>query len=197
MENIMRHLSTDPILMQLIERYGFPEKPFRDGSVYESLLRAIVGQQLSAKAAATIHSRFLHLYGGQCPKPFALLDTPLETLRSAGLSAQKSTYLREAALWFKHNPDVDFVAMPDEEVIRLLTEIKGVGRWTAQMVLMFTLGRPDVMPVDDLGIRNAMARHYNLDEQGSALARRMEMIAEAWRPFRSWACFVLWKSLDA
>ncbi len=137
------------------------------------------------------------MYGGACPPPAQLLATSPDTLREAGLSRQKSAYLLAAAQWFALHPEEDFEQMSDEQVIQSLTQIRGVGRWTAEMVLMFTLGRPDVFPTDDLGIRKAMAMHYQLTETGKELVRRMDAIAQGWRPFRSWACFVLWKSLDS
>ncbi len=174
------------------------EMPDRPPNIYEALLRAIVGQQLSGKAAASIYGRFLERYNGDVPSPQVLCNDPVDELRSAGLSRQKAAYLRNVAAYFLNTPyDADhFRQLDDEEIIRELTSIKGVGKWTVEMILMFTLKRPDVFPVDDLGIRNAMVKHYLLKEQGRELTTKMLEIAERWRPYRSYASYLLWRSLD-
>lgn len=162
------------------------------------MLRSIVGQQLSGKAAATIHSRFLDLFHNQNPQPGELQNLGLETLRTAGLSRQKAAYLQNVAAFFENeNVSEDKLrAMPDDKVIQYLTQIKGVGKWTVEMILMFTLQRPDVLPVDDLGIQNAIAGLYGIEEKGKALKEKMVEIATPWQPYRSYACYLLWRYKD-
>ncbi|HYZ29345.1 MAG TPA: DNA-3-methyladenine glycosylase [Thermoleophilaceae bacterium] len=169
---------------------GRPDDP------YGVLVRSITGQQLSTKAAATIYGRLTARYGGRTPTPQEILDTNPEELRALGLSNAKAAYLRDLA---EHIVDgelpVDRLAeMPDAQVHELLTAIKGLGRWTVDMFLMFHLGRPDVLPVGDLGIRKAMQIRYGL--QDLPKPSQMEQIAEAWRPHRTLACLYLWESLD-
>jgi DNA-3-methyladenine glycosylase II len=168
----------------------------RPDAAYGTLVRSITGQQLSTKAAATIYGRLTELYGGRTPTPQEIIATDPQQLRAAGLSNAKAAYLRDLA---EHVVDgelpVDQLAeMPDDEVIEVLTAIKGLGRWTVDMFLMFHLGRPDVLPVGDLGIRKAMQIHYGLKELPRAT--EMEQIAEPWRPHRTLASLYLWESLD-
>lgn len=168
----------------------------RPDDAYGTLVRSITGQQLSTKAAATIYGRLTDLYGGHTPTPQEILETDPDQLRAVGLSRAKAAYLRDLA---EHIVDgelpVDRLAeMPDAQVIELLTAIKGLGRWTVDMFLMFHLGRPDVLPVGDLGIRKAFQVQYELKELPKAA--EMEQIAEAWRPHRTLASLYLWESLD-
>lgn len=194
---IKKHLSADPVMKALLQTVTV-EIPERPGNIYEALLRAIVGQQLSGKAATTIYGRFLERYDGVVPEPAVLRSEEIEDLRSVGLSRQKASYLQNVAAYFETNSHLtaDFHDLSDEEIIEQLTSIKGVGKWTVEMILMFTLNRPDVFPVDDLGIRNAIQKHYALTAEGRELKRKMLEIAEQWRPYRSYASFVLWRSLD-
>jgi DNA-3-methyladenine glycosylase II len=154
---------------------------------------------LSGKAAATIHGRFLDLFPEAYPFPEALLALDLPTLRSAGLSRQKATYIQNVAEFFQRENLIgkDLADMDDETVIRYLTQIKGVGRWTVEMLLMFTLNRPDVLPLDDLGIQQAMQLLYNFEEKGRALKKRMLELAEPWRPYRTYASLYLWRWKDS
>lgn len=167
-----------------------------DGAHFEHLTRAIVYQQLSGKAAATIYARVHALYGGRAPTPAELAATSAARLRRAGLSRQKLGYLkdlaRRAATGRLALDALD--ALPDEAVIEALTAVRGVGTWTAQMFLMFRLGRLDVLPVLDLGIQKGMRHAYGLRR----LPRppQMERIATAWRPYRSVACWYLWRALE-
>jgi DNA-3-methyladenine glycosylase II len=168
----------------------------RPDDAYGVLVRSITGQQLSTKAAATIYGRLTELFGGQTPTPQQILDTDPEHLRSVGLSGAKAAYLRDLA---EHIVDgelpVDTLAeMPDEEVYERLIAVKGLGRWTVDMFLIFHLGRKDVLPVGDLGIRKAMQIEYGLDQMPKPA--EMERIADAWRPHRSLASLYLWESLD-
>jgi DNA-3-methyladenine glycosylase II len=184
----------------LIEQIGplsvKQRKRGRPDDAYGTLVRSITGQQLSTKAAATIYGRLTELYGGRTPTPEEILATDPEQLRGVGLSNAKAAYLRDLA---EHVVDgelaVDRLAeMPDGQVIETLTAIKGLGRWTVDMFLMFHLGRPDILPVGDLGIRKAVQIHYGLKELPKAA--EMEQIAEAWRPHRTLASLYLWESLD-
>jgi DNA-3-methyladenine glycosylase II len=168
----------------------------RPDDAYGTLVRSITGQQLSTKAAATIYGRLTELYGGRTPTPEEILATDPQQLRAIGLSNAKAAYLRDLA---EHIVDgelpVDQLAeLPDAKVCELLTAIKGLGRWTVDMFLMFHLGRPDILPVGDLGIRKAMQIQYGLEELPKAA--EMEQIAEAWRPHRTLASLYLWESLD-
>ena len=163
---------------------------------YTTLVRSITGQQLSVKAAATIFGRVLDLFGGHAPTPQQILDADPEALRAAGLSRAKVAYLRSLA---EHVLDGSLEldrldALPDDEILAELVAIKGVGEWTAHMFMMFQLARPDVLPVGDLGIRNAARRLYDLDELPTPA--ELERIAEPWRPWRTLACRYLWESLD-
>lgn len=194
----VRHLKrADPKLRRIIERVG-PYRPRRgdEGEHFDHLVRAIVYQQLAGAAAATIHGRLLALYGNKHPTPAQLLATRPAALRRAGLSPQKLGYIVDLARKVAAGA-VALDALPDhadEAVIEALTQVKGVGTWTAQMFLMFRLGRPDVLPVQDLGIQKAMRRVYGLRAMPSPA--RMEKIAAAWRPYRTVACWYLWRSLD-
>ena len=194
---VMAVFSKDPILTGIVGQ-GKPLVSSRSEDVYYRLLSAIVSQQLSTKAAATIFNRFRELYPDRYPDPHLVLETPDETLRGAGLSFQKIGYVRNVAA-FAQGGNLEHAvidAMEDETLIQHLTQIKGIGRWTVEMLLMFALERPDVMPVDDLGIQNAMKRYYGLEQSGKELKTKMIEIAEDWRPYRTIACKYLWQSLD-
>jgi DNA-3-methyladenine glycosylase II len=194
---VLDHLRRDPILAPLLDRISLPAYE-READVYARLIRAIVFQQLSGKAASTIHGRFLGLFPDGYPHPDALLALDLPALRSVGLSQQKSTYIQNIARYFlEHNLfDQNWDDRSDQEVLDLLTPIKGVGYWTVEMLLMFTLDRPDVLPLDDLGIQQAMQGLYNLDGKGKVLQRQMTETAEPWRPYRTYACYYLWRWKD-
>lgn len=193
----MAVLSQDPILHSLILN-GKPLTSSRTQDVYLRLISAIVSQQLSTKVAAVIFSRFRALFPEEYPHAKLLLEMPEDLLRGAGLSYQKIGYVRNVAA-FASEGKLEYgsiAAMDDEALVKHLTQIKGVGRWTVEMLLMFSLERPDVFPVDDLGIQNAMKKHYTLDLSGKALRQRMQEIAEVWRPYRTIASRYLWQSLD-
>lgn len=197
MRKAIEHLKkADPVLGSLIERVGPFRMTYREAD-FNSLVRSIVYQQLSGKAAATIFGRVVE--AAKCPEPLtpaAILKIKPEKLRAAGLSQQKLSYVRDLAQKTKDGT-VDFAQLPklpDDEVIAHLTQVKGVGVWTVQMLLMFALKRKDVMPVADLGIRNAMQRAYGLAEPPKPAA--MLEMSESWRPYRTVACWYLWRSLD-
>lgn len=191
-------LRRDPVLAAIIKRHG----PCGLGAVRERfdhfsmLVRAIVSQQLSTKAANTIHTRLTALMPGPQPTPHALAALTEAQLRAVGISRQKAGYLRDLCEKVTSGavPLDDVDGMPDEEVIVALTRVKGIGRWTAEMFLIFRLLRPDVLPVDDLGIVTAVQRAYGLRKRPKA--DRLRKIGEAWRPYRSVASWYLWRSLD-
>ncbi len=153
-------------------------------------------QQLAGSAAQAIQSRFMKIYKGTFPTPARLLSTPPEELRMSGLSGKKTEYIRDLASRVDSG-SIDLSAlgsMGDEQIIEKLTEIKGIGRWTAEMFLIFCLGRPDVLPVGDLGLQRAIQRVYRL--RTLPVPEKMQKIAGPWRPYRSVATWYLWKSLD-
>lgn len=159
------------------------------------LMAAILGQQLSTKVARIIYQRFLDLYKGKEPTPKQVLETPNETLRNIGLSNAKVQYVKNvAAFCMEHKiTDKKLLKMSDAEIIELLTQIKGVGKWTVEMLLMFTLGREDVFSVDDFGIQQAMIRVYKLDTSDKKkLKERMIQLSKKWEPYRTYACLHLW-----
>lgn len=158
-----------------------------------------MSQQLSTKVATVIHNRFLALYGEKEPTPQQILDTPSETLRGIGLSNAKVSYVKNVAQ-FEMDMGMDHKKlnkMENEEVIIYLTQIKGVGRWTVEMLLMFALGREDVFAIDDLGIQNAMIKLYKLDREDKKKFREdLLRISKKWSPYRTYACKHLWTWKD-
>lgn len=159
-----------------------------------------MSQQLSTKVAKVIFHRFLTLYNGKEPKPQQVLDTPFETLRGIGLSNAKVTYVQNVAQFcIDHKiTDTKLQKMENEEVIELLTQIKGVGKWTVEMLLMFSLGREDVFAVDDLGIQQAMCKLYKISAADKKkMKTRMLKISAAWSPYRTYACLYLWGWKDS
>jgi DNA-3-methyladenine glycosylase II len=168
----------------------------RAGDAYGALLRSIVGQQLSTKAAASIYGRLIDIFGGHAPTPKQLLAADPEEIRSAGLSRPKVAYLRDLAQHVEDGAlELELLPeLPDEEVAAQLTAIKGLGQWTADMFLIFHLGRPDILPVGDQGIRRAIQVEYGLRNLPDA--KRMRKIAKPWQPYRTLACLCLWSSLD-
>src|SRR5919201_3751259 len=192
---------SDPKIAALIDRFGSPDEVLRrrgrrPGDAYGALLRAIVGQQLSTKAARSIFERLVQLFGDRTPTPRELLEVDPDRLRAVGLSRPKVAYLRDLAehiedgeLDLEHLPE-----LPDEEIAEQLTAIKGLGQWTVDMFLIFHLGRPDVLPVGDLGIRRAAMLAYRLRKLPGA--DRLTRLARPWRPHRTLACLYLWESLD-
>jgi DNA-3-methyladenine glycosylase II len=200
----LAHLrAADPVLRALIDEIGpdglgDPRRGLNPEDHYGALLRSIVGQQLSTKAARAIYTRLLDRFDGRPPTPAQVLaDDPEEMRAAAGLSRAKVTFLRSLA---EHVTDGSLELerldeLPDEEVTAELVAVKGLGPWSADMFLMFHLQRPDVLPVGDLGIRRAMMIRYGLP--ALPLAAEMEEIAGPWRPYRTLACLYLWRSLAA
>lgn len=163
------------------------------------MMASIMSQQLSTKVAAVIFKRFLGLYKGKEPKPQQVLDTPAETLRSIGLSNAKVSYVHNVASFcIEHKiTDKKLLAMSNEEIIDLLVQIKGIGKWSVEMLLMFTLGREDVFAVDDLGIQQAMCKLYKLDpENKKEMKEKMLKLSAKWSPYRTYACLHLWRWKD-
>lgn len=163
------------------------------------LMASIMSQQLNTKVADIIFRRFLELYNKEEPTPQQVLDTPVEQLRGIGLSNAKTNYVRNvAAFCLQHNiTDTMLLAMPNDEIIKLLTQIKGVGQWTVEMLLMFTLGREDIFAIDDLGLQNAVINLYNLrTKDKKKLKERILKISARWSPYRTYACIHLWRWKD-
>ena len=197
----MEHLmAADPVMERIITTHGALDleerRRGRPDDSYGALVRSITGQQLSVKAARTIYERVCDLYGGHTPTPAELIATDPDDLRAAGLSYSKAAYLKDLAervdsgeLDLEHLPSLD-----DREVSEMLTAVKGLGQWTADMFMMFHLGRPDVLPVGDLGIRKAAEIQYGLRKLPSP--DRLRRLGRPWRPYRTLACVYLWESLD-
>jgi DNA-3-methyladenine glycosylase II len=191
---------SDPVMAGLVERLGALSfetrrrgRPRVDS--YGMLLRSVVGQQLSTKAAATIYDRVLELFGGDTPSPEELLAVGPDELRATGLSGRKVEYVRDLAVHVQSGElELDRLAeLSDDEVIAEITAVRGFGVWSAQMFLMFHLERPDVLPTGDLGIRRAVQIEYGLDDLPDPL--QLTGIAEPWRPRRTLACVYLWETL--
>ena len=192
------HLSKDKKLKKLVES-AEPHQLKKRKNICSYLCASIMSQQLSTKVATVIHNRFLALFGGKEPLPQQIIDTPFDKLRGIGLSNAKVNYVKNVAQF-----ELDFgmdakrlYKMDNEEVIVYLTQIKGVGRWTTEMLLMFALGREDVFAVDDLGIQNAMINLYKLDNSDKKKLREdMLRISKKWSPYRTYACLHLWQWKD-
>jgi DNA-3-methyladenine glycosylase II len=194
-KGVLHLMKVDPKLRIIIEKAK--DKPtFEERDPFAALCMSIIYQQLAGAAASTIHKRFLNLFGGKNPTPQQLLEIHHYKLRNCGLSKQKRTYLRDLAkkvldgtVEIKKLDHLD-----DEKIIEELTKVKGIGRWTAQMFLMFTLGRLDVFPSDDLGIINGMRDLYGI--RFPITRDKIERIAENWRPYRTLGCWYIWQFKD-
>jgi len=197
--------ASDPTMAALVERIGKIDlatrlerrQEERPADAYGALLRAIVGQQLSTKAARTIYLRVLELFGGATPSPEQLLDASEEDLRACGLSGRKTEYIRDlAAHVISGALELDRLEeLSDEEAIEEIVAVRGLGQWTAEMFLLFHLQRPDVLSGGDLGIRKAIQIEYGLEEMPPP--KQVLEIGEPWRPYRSLASLYLWESLAA
>lgn len=217
----VKHLrKADPVMAEIIDRIGKPTMRDQMATDFESLGRAILYQQLAGAAALAIEKRFRALFnpdgaspvppdpkrqgkGARAmpdllpfPKPDQLLAADDEALRAAGLSRQKTAYLKDLAAHFADGrlKDKELEKLSDDEVVERVVQVKGIGRWTAEMFLIFQLRRPDILPVDDLGVRNAFKRMYGLAEAPGA--DKMRELAEPWRPYRSLGTWYLWQSFD-
>ena len=183
----------DPAMNTLIAQY----KSFSLGSrgdAFQTLARAIVGQQISVKAAQSVWDRFVAAH--RAVTPLVIAASSVEQLRGCGLSGQKSGYILDLATRFRdgHLKPANWKKLEDEALIAELVQVKGIGRWTAEMFMIFNLGRPDVYPIGDLGLQNALARHYNRGRKLTPL--RMQKLGKQWAPWRSVATWYLWRSLD-
>jgi len=194
-KRIIQHLvDSDSRLKTVTQLCPYPRSR-KNTDIYMALLSSITSQQLSIKAADKIFNRFLDLYPERYPQPEQLIKTRATRLRAAGLSQQKAQYLKNVARFALKDDGLNYQTLKnktDDELVLHLTQIKGVGRWTVEMLLMFTLDRKDIFPLDDLGIQQAIRKLYKLDEQGKELKQQMLIIAEKWKPYRSIVCKYLW-----
>lgn len=194
----IQHLQKDKRLATIIHE-PLHERIQPHKNIPVQLIGSIMSQQLNTKVADIIYNRFLALYNNKLPKPKQILETPNATLRSTGLSNAKVSYVKNVARFCaEHNiTDKKLHAMSNEEVIELLTQIKGVGKWTVEMLLMFALGREDVFSIDDYGIRSAMIKLYKLQKlEKKQLRERLVKISNKWSPYRTYACLYFWHWKD-
>lgn len=193
------HLSKDKKLKKIIAHQE-PHELVRHKNVYLHLCNSIMSQQLSTKVAQVFHKRFMDLYNDKNPSAQQIADTPFETLRGIGLSNAKANYVLNVSRFFidEKITDTRLYKMNNEEIINYLTQIKGVGQWTVEMILMFTLGREDVFAVDDLGIQQAICKLYAIDATDKKkMKEQMLIISKRWSPYRTYACRYLWGWKDA
>ena len=183
----------DPVLKKLYKKYGPHKFENRSKFLYEELVESIIGQQLSEKAADTIFKRFLEIFNNKFPNCDQLLKIDTEKLRSAGMSYSKASYIKNIAKAFKEKQISisKLEKLNDEDVKKELTKIKGVGNWTAEMILIFTLKREDIFSLGDAGLRRAIKNLYNIEKDEEILA-----LAQKWKPKRSFASWYLWRSLE-
>lgn len=200
LSKIKAHLSKDIILKRVISKITPDWNANNDTDLYLSLIRSVIGQQLSVKAADTIFKRFLDAFTNNYPSKKELISTDVGTLREKGLSIQKAKYVKNIAAYFlsEENKDTKWDELSDQEIIKQLTTIKGVGKWTVEMILMFSLNRPDIFPEGDLGIQNGMKALYHIDAKNKKeLILKMNEIAEHWKPYRTYASRYIWAAKDA
>lgn len=196
--DILKFLEKDNILTEAISKIKTSVKPELELDIYVSLLNSIVSQQLSTKVVKIIWNRFTDLFVNGYPKAEILLTMEHGFLRSIGLSNNKVNYVKNVAEFTLEN-DLSFeylLSKTDEEIITYLTQIKGVGRWTVQMILMFPMDRPNVFPIDDLGIQNGMKKLYNIDLEKRELKLKLNEIANRWHPYKTLASKYIWKITD-
>ncbi len=192
------HLAKDKKLQKII----LPQEPFlltKRNNVHLYLCNSIMSQQLSTKVADVFQQRFLALYNGKTPTPLQVTTTPFETLRGIGLSNAKANYVQNVCQFFidEKLTDARLHKMSNDELLKYLTQIKGVGKWTVEMLLMFTFGREDVFAIDDLGIQQAMCILYKIDATNKkAMQEKMLSLSKKWSPYRTYACRYLWSWKD-
>lgn len=199
MTNHILHLSKDKRLKKIIDTQQPHVLSIRK-KVYLRLCASILSQQLSTKVANVLYNRFLDLYGGDEPSVKKILETPAATFRSIGFSNAKASYVHNVCKFFIDNniTDARLYKMSNDEVLDLLTQIKGVGKWTVEMILMFTLGREDVFAMDDLGLKQSVIKLYKIKETDKKLLlKKIEKISLKWSPYRTYACRYLWGWKDA
>ncbi|MBC7508149.1 MAG: DNA-3-methyladenine glycosylase 2 family protein [Ferruginibacter sp.] len=193
MEHII-HLGKDKKLKKIISMQQ-PYVLIKQKNIYLHLCSSIMSQQLNIKVAAVIFERFLNLYKNKKPSLRQIADTSFETLRCIGLSNAKTRYVQNVCNFFLREKitDATLHKMSNEELIKYLSQIKGVGQWTVEMILMFTLGREDVFALDDLGIQQSIAKLYGLDATDKKLLKeKMVQLSAKWSPYRTYACRYLW-----
>lgn len=193
------HLKKDSILFAAIGSQPKISLDIKD-DLFSHLCSSIISQQLSTKVAAVISERFFLLFKSQYNLAEGILNLEFESLRSVGLSTSKANYIKNLATFYlEHEQTWGLISnMTDNEIIEFLTQIKGIGRWTVEMLLMFALGREDVFPDDDLGIQQAMIRLYNIQSVSKKeLKEKMRLISATWSPYRTYACLHLWRWKDA
>ena len=197
-KKVLLHLKKDKILYKAITGLDSEIRPQLDIDIYHSLLSSIVSQQLSTKVVKIIWNRFTDLFVDGYPDAEILLSKEHEVLRGIGLSNNKANYVKNVAEFYLDN-DMSFdylQMMSDDQIIEYLTQIKGVGKWTVQMILMFPMDRPNVFPIDDLGIQNSMKKLYSIELEKKELKIRMNEISLIWEPYRTMASKYLWKIMD-
>lgn len=197
---IRAHLSLEPNIAPIVANNVLPDRPDHGGDVYFGLLRSIAYQQLSGKAAGTIFGRFLQLFPDEYPHPERLLEMDDDAIRAAGMSRGKTAYSKNVAQYWLDNRliNADWEQWSDQEIIDMLTTIKGVGQWTTEMVLMFVLKRPDLLPLDDLVVKRNIIELFDIDRtlRGKKMNAEILRVTEAWRPYRSYASRFMWALKD-
>lgn len=192
-----KHLAKDPRFKKLLKLEV--NLPIRRKNMAMRLVSSILSQQLSTSVAKIMFKRFLDLFGGKEPSAKKILTIPVEKIKAIGISQQKANYIHHVAEFIVEHKITDkkLDKMTDDEIIELLTQIKGVGRWTVEMLLMFSLGREDVFAVDDLGIQKGFQKLHKLEHlKGKELKLKMHELSARWSPYRSFACLYLWKFQD-
>lgn len=189
----------DDEVIKKISRSVVLKLPEKSKDLYFDLIESIISQQLSGRVAKTIFNRFLQLFNDQYPEPQRLIEMEDLKIRSAGLSNAKTKYVKALAEFALQNDlSIKYIdKMSDEEIISYLTRVKGIGKWTVEMVLIFSLHRPDIFPYDDLAIKKGMMELYKIDATGKELIARMNQIGERWRPNRTLSTLLIWKYLDS
>lgn len=191
-------LSKDPLLKTIVVTQEFPTLELQD-KIYLRLCSSIISQQLSTKVAKVIYQRFLNLFGTHEPSLAQILSLSAESLRQIGCSASKASYIRNVCEFFAAHQLTDeyLYSLSDDALLDLLTQIKGIGRWTAEMILIFSMGREDVFAIDDLGLQQAVCKLYNVDAtQKKLMKEQIQSISAQWQPYRSYASLYLWRYKD-
>lgn len=191
----LKHLGKDPVIKNLIKKYSIPKLPAGNSDIFLGLIETIINQQLSGKVADVILGRFKNIFNGEQIIAKKVINISDNNLRKVGLSFQKIKYIKGLCekLISKELDLKNLHDMTDEEVIEKLTSVNGIGPWSAEMTLIFSLNRPDVFALGDLGLCTAVSRLYNVDRKDK---KRIEKISQNWSPYRSYACWYLWRSLE-
>lgn len=197
-QNAYDFLVQDPTLKPIVKQFPLIKNPSDDLTIHDSLLKSIISQQLSVKAAQTIYNRFTNRLGIETDL-LLLENISLQELRGLGLSKQKSHYVKNVASFFleEQNQNLNWATLSDEDITDRLTKIKGVGVWTVHMLLIFNLNRPDVLPLGDLIVRKGLTSVLGVNETGKELIQALTLHCEKWRPFRSYVSRLMWEAKDA